>query len=166
MPHALLALRRTQYLPGFHSIILSAVLVPTLSLSFSFWSVSIARASRLGGSQARIHVHTHAEASLLRSLFPSHVPRCRRSSRATLVCLFLVATTERSRRLIALPGPPARALSLSLSLLFFFFFSLLGSASPSPHCHESMGRAESTTKPLRVIRSRWFSNSSRRQPTN
>lgn len=163
MPHALLALRRTQYLPGFHSIILSAVLVLTLSLSFSFWSVSIARASRLGGSQARIHVHTHAKASLLRSLFPSHVPRCRRLSRATLVWLFLVATTERSRRLIALPGPPARALSLSLSLLFFF---LLGSASPSPHCHESMGRAESTTKPLRVIRSRWFSNSSRRQPTN
>lgn len=135
MPHA----PRSQHTvsPRVHSIILSVVLVPSRSLSPSFSSLCRSRKSarRLSGA----HTHTHARRGKpVRSLSFPHWP----VSRAPLGCLVPVATTERSRAINSATRS-ARALTSS--------FLLFGSASPSPHCHESMRRAEGTTKPLCVL---------------
>lgn len=156
MPHALRSSQNTVS-PGIHSIILSAVLSFPLSLSLSFsYCPSLSLAQVGSAALKRAYTYTRkAEASLyiLTFLLASLVVPV---SRAPLVRLFLVATTDENSAIIRATWP-TRA--------FFLYFFLFGSASPSPPCHESMGRAEDTTKPLCVVR---FSllNGSCRWPTN
>jgi len=98
-------------------------LVPALSLSFFFLlSVFVARASRFGGSQARIHVHTQRRGKPVYSRFPPLASLVVPVSRAPLVCLFLVATTDETSVIIIQPTWPTRV----LLFLFLFFCIQLG----------------------------------------
>lgn len=108
---------------------------PLFSFSpFLSFGLSIARASRLGGSQARTHIDTRTQRQAY-TFFSLPSSRCPRLTRTSLSLsrppLPRRHATERSRQLVALPGPPAHSVSL-----------LLCWASPSPRCHESMRRTE------------------------
>lgn len=124
MPHASRSQKHSN-LPGSLDNSLRRSLVPSLSVCLSsFLSVGLCRSGKSARrfSQARIHIHTHAEASLyvLSFLLTSLVVPV---SRAPLVCLFL------DREILAINSAtwPVRARSHSPFLSSF----LLGSASVS-----------------------------------